>query len=81
MASTLAEWQHYHTAMQVYRSVHKISPSYLHNTFHYAAEITGWYAHNKHRQESGHHWRRIIFTSKELKFGILLIPPSMQQTN
>jgi len=49
MASTLAERWRYHTAIQVYRSVHKISPSYLHNTFHYAAEITGRYAHNKHR--------------------------------
>jgi len=46
MASTLAEWQSYHTAIQVYRSVHKISPSYLHNN---AAEITGRYACNKHR--------------------------------
>ena len=49
MATTLAERRRYHTAIQVYRSVHKISPSYLHNTFHYAAEITGRDAHNKHR--------------------------------
>jgi len=48
MAITLAQRRCYHTAIQVYRSLHKISPSYLYNTFHYAAEITGRDAHNEH---------------------------------
>jgi len=49
MAITLAEWRRYHTAIQVYSSLHKISPSYLHNTFHYAVELTGRDARNEHR--------------------------------
>ena len=47
MAITLAEQQCYHTAIQVYRSFHKISPSYLHNSFHYAVELTGRDARNE----------------------------------
>jgi len=49
MAITLAERWHCHTAIQVYRSLHKISPSYLHNTFHYAVELTGRDVRNEHR--------------------------------
>ena len=45
MAITLAERRCYHTVIQVYRSLH---PSYLHNTFHYAVELTGSDARNEH---------------------------------
>jgi len=45
---TLTERQCYHTAIQVYRSLHKIAPSYLHDTFNYAVDITGRVARNAH---------------------------------
>jgi len=48
MAITLAEQRRYQTATQGYRSLHKISPSYLHNTFHYAVEITSHGDRNEH---------------------------------
>ena len=32
MSITLTERRRYHTAMQVYRTLHRISPSYLHDT-------------------------------------------------
>ena len=84
MAITLAEWRHYHTVIQVYRSLHKISPSYLHNTFYYAVEITDRDARNEHRLFVPRVRTSLAkngFTSEELNFGILLIPPSMQQRN
>ena len=37
---TLAERRWYHAAIQVYRVLHKLSPSYLNATFHYAVDIT-----------------------------------------
>ena len=36
---TLAERRRYHAAIQVYRVLHKLSPSYLNATFHYAAAV------------------------------------------
>ena len=42
---TLAERRRYHAAIQVYRVLHKLSPSYLNATFYYAVDITsctGW---------------------------------------
>ena len=37
---TLAERRQYHAAIQAYRVLHKLSPSYLNATFHYAVDIT-----------------------------------------
>ena len=37
---TLAERRRYHAAIQVYRVLHKLSPSYLNTIFHYAVDIT-----------------------------------------
>ena len=37
---TLAERRRYHAVIQVYRVLHKLSPSYLNATFHYATDIT-----------------------------------------
>ena len=42
---TLAERSWYHAAVLVYRVLHKLSPSCLNATFHYAVDITsrtGW---------------------------------------
>ena len=42
---TLTERRQYHAAIQVYRVLHKLSPSYLNATFHYVVDITsctGW---------------------------------------
>ena len=46
---TLTEQRYYHAAIQVYRKLHKISPSYLPNSFHYAGDITSRIACNTHR--------------------------------
>ena len=46
---TLTERRCYHTTIQVYRSLNKIAPSYLHNTFNYAVDISGRAACNPHR--------------------------------
>ena len=55
MNITLTEQRRYHTAMQVYRVLHKMSPSYLdlhaysvYDTFHYAVDITSCVARNAH---------------------------------
>ena len=37
---TLTERRQLHAAIQVYRVLHKLSPSYLHDTFHYTVDIT-----------------------------------------
>ena len=37
---TLAERRQYHAAIQVYRVLHKLSPSYLNAKFHHAVDIT-----------------------------------------
>ena len=33
-------WRRFHAAVQVYKVLHKLSPSYLNGTFHYAVDIT-----------------------------------------
>ena len=48
MTITLTEWWCYHTAIQVYRSLNKFTPSYLHDTFNHAVDITGRVACNAH---------------------------------
>ena len=45
---TLAERRRFHTATQIYRILHKLSPSYLHSTFSYAVSITGRTGRNVH---------------------------------
>jgi len=39
----------YHTALQVFKIVNNISPSYLHNTFSFAVDVTGCFGRNQHR--------------------------------
>ena len=46
---TLIERRRFHAAIQVYRVLHKLSPSYLHNTFHYAVDITSHTGRNLYR--------------------------------
>ena len=46
---TLAERRRFHTATQIYRILHKLSPSYLHSTFSYAVSITGRTGRNVHQ--------------------------------
>ena len=42
LSFTLTERRHFHTAIQVFRSVHNYSPSYLLNIFHYSKDITSY---------------------------------------
>ena len=37
---TLTERRRFHAAVQVYKMLHKLSPSYLNGTFNYAVDIT-----------------------------------------
>jgi len=46
---TLTELRLYHAAIQVYRTLHKLSPPYLHDSFHCAVDITSRAARNAHR--------------------------------
>ena len=46
---TLTERRRFHTATQIYRILHKLSPSYLHSTFSYAVSITGRTGRNVHQ--------------------------------
>ena len=46
---TLTERRRYHAAVQVYRVLHKLSPPYLYDSFHYAIDITSRTARNAHR--------------------------------
>ena len=43
------ERRRFHAAIQVYRVLHKLSPSYLHDTFHYAVNITSHTGRNLYR--------------------------------
>ena len=46
---TLAERRRYRAAIQVYRVLHKLSPSYVNATFHYAVDITSRTGRNLYR--------------------------------
>ena len=46
---TLTECRRFHTAIQIYKILHHLSPPYLHNTFHYTIDITGRASGNIHR--------------------------------
>jgi len=45
---TLTERRRFHTAIQIYRVLHHLSPPYLHGTFQYAV-VTGHAGQNLHR--------------------------------
>ena len=46
---TLTERRQFHAAIQVYRVLHKLLPSYLNDTFHYAVDITSRIRWNPYR--------------------------------
>ena len=47
--SSLSERRVYHMALQVFKIVNNISPSYLHHTFSFAVDVTGCSGKNQHR--------------------------------
>jgi len=49
LRSTLSERRVYHMALQVFKIVNNISPSYLHNTFSFAVNVSGRFGRNQHR--------------------------------
>ena len=46
---TLTERRRYHTAIQVYKSIRKSSPSYLQGIFEYSKDVTGHVGRNINR--------------------------------
>ena len=46
---TLTERRRFHTAIQIFRSLHRLSPPYLHNIFQLSKDITGHVSHNINR--------------------------------
>jgi len=46
---SLTERRRFHTAVQIFKSIHQSSPSYLHNIFHYSKDITGHVSRNINR--------------------------------
>ena len=49
MQLALTERHSFHTAVQVYKIVKEISPSYLYDTFSFAMDVTGYSGSNVHR--------------------------------
>jgi len=43
---TLTERRRFHAAVQVYRVLHKLSPSHINDIFHYAIDITSFTGQN-----------------------------------
>ena len=46
---TLTERRRFHTATQIFRSLHRLSPPYLHNIFQLSKDITGHVSRNINR--------------------------------
>ena len=46
---SMTERCRFHTAVQIFKSLHQSSPSYLHNIFHYSKDITGHVGRNINR--------------------------------
>ena len=46
---TLTERRRFHTAIQIFKSLHQISPPYLHNIFQFSKDITGHVSRNINR--------------------------------
>ena len=46
---TLTERRRFHTAIQIFRSLHRLSPPYLHNIFQLSKDITGHVSRNINR--------------------------------
>jgi len=46
---TLTERCRYHTVLQVFKSLHQISPPYLHNIFQFSKDLRGHISRNVHR--------------------------------
>ena len=49
LSFTLIERRRFHAAIQVFRSIHNFSPSYLQNIFQYSKDLTGFCGRNVHR--------------------------------
>ena len=49
MKLTLAERRRYHTAVQVFKSIRKLSPMYLHDQFSNTYDLTGHFGRNQFR--------------------------------
>ena len=46
---TLTERRRFHTAVQIFKSSHKLSPPYLHNIFQFSKDVTGRISRNVNR--------------------------------
>ena len=46
---SLIERRRFHTSIQIFKSIHQSSPSYLHNIFHFSMDITGHVSRNINR--------------------------------
>ena len=46
---TLIEQRRFHTAVQIFKSIHQISPPYLHKIFQFSRDVTGHVSHNFNR--------------------------------
>ena len=46
---TLTERRRFHTAIQIFKSLHRISPPYLHDIFQFSKDVTGHLSRNVNR--------------------------------
>ena len=46
---TLTERRRFHTAVQIFKSLHRLSPPYLHDIFQFSKDITGHVSRNINR--------------------------------
>ena len=72
---TLAERRRYHTAVQVFKSIRKLSPVYLHDQFSNMYDLTGHFGRNQFILESSYPESELllaslVFTIEEQSSGI-----------
>ena len=62
---TLVERRRFHTAIMVYKILHRLSPTYLQDTFKYTTTVTSHVGRNSHRlfvpRSSDHLWQEQSF--------------------
>ena len=75
---TLTERRRFHTAIQIFKSLHRISPPYLHDIFQFLKDVTGHLSRKVNRLFVPtvfiNYGKRTFFSTKELFYGTTLSP-------
>ena len=74
---TLTERRRFHTAIQIFKSLHRISPPYLHDIFQFSKDVTGHLSRNVNRLFVPRvfiNYGKRTFSTEELFYGTTLSP-------